>query len=412
MIKKPVAMSLSPNVEFEDVTSAITQVLSPWAYFQNQHTETLEKWFRKFFSLDFAFSFNSGRSALFAALSVAGIKKGDEVVVQAFTCVAVPNSVIATGAKPIYTDINNSLTIDIDDLEKKISKRTKAIIIQHTFGIPADLEKILSLAKRNNIYVIEDCAHTIGAMFKNKKLGTFGDISIFSFGRDKAFSSVFGGMVITDNKEFGKKLKNIQSNSKSPSFLWVLQQLFHPIAFSLILPLYNFLSLGKILLVVFQKAKMLSFPVFKEEKKGKMDSSFVRKMPNQLAFLALLQLNKLSKYNKKRIKISGIYQRGIKKENITIFSSEAIPFLRFPVILENRDEFIINLRRKGIYLGKWYSNVIDPVGVDLEKVYYKKGTSPKAEYIADRIVNLPTYPTMNEKDAEKIVTLYKKYAQN
>ena len=120
------------------------------------------------------------------------IGEGDEVLVQAFTCVAVPNSVLWAQATPVYADIDATLNIDPIDVEKKITNRTKAIIVQHTFGIPADMDALVALAKKHNILLIEDCAHSLGATYKGKKVGTFGDAAFFSFGRDKVVSSVFG----------------------------------------------------------------------------------------------------------------------------------------------------------------------------------------------------------------------------
>src|SRR5581483_4013141 len=113
---------------------------------------------------------------------------------QAFTCVAVPNSVLWTGAKAIYADIDETGNLDPKDLEKKITKKTKAVIIQHTFGIAANMDAIQKVLKGKKIILIEDCAHALGASYKGKKLGTFGEFAFFSFGRDKVISSVFGGM--------------------------------------------------------------------------------------------------------------------------------------------------------------------------------------------------------------------------
>lgn len=104
----------------------------------------LEQWFRQYFSVSSAISFVSGRGALFIILQALGVNKDDEVIIQSFTCAVVPNAIIARGAKPIYVDINLSLTMDPDKLEKEITK-TKAIIVQHTFGIPSDIEKLSQL---------------------------------------------------------------------------------------------------------------------------------------------------------------------------------------------------------------------------------------------------------------------------
>ncbi|MDE2591205.1 MAG: aminotransferase class I/II-fold pyridoxal phosphate-dependent enzyme, partial [Patescibacteria group bacterium] len=236
-MNRPIAIGLSPNTEPDDVRLALKMLCMPWMYTRGKASDVLERWFQRFFNVSSAIGFSNGRSALYATLSALGVEKGDEVILQAFTCVVVPDAILALGAKPVYADITKNLTIDAKDIEKKITKRTKVILVQHTFGIPTDMEAVCSLAKAHNLYVVEDVAHTLGEEFKKKKLGTFGNASIFSFGRDKAFSSVFGGMAITDDAALGKKIRLYQRQRPYPSGYWVAQQLFHPVAFSFILPL-------------------------------------------------------------------------------------------------------------------------------------------------------------------------------
>ncbi len=406
---RPIAISLSPNLENIDVVLALRLLFAPWKWFSGEHITLLEQWFRHYFTVSYAISFSSGRGALYAVLKAMGIKENDEVLLQAFTCVAVPNAVLALQAKPIYSDIDETLTINVSDLESKISKKTKAIIVQHTFGIPTNMKKIHFLAKKYQLLVIEDCAHTISGLYEGKKLGTLSDAAIFSFGRDKAFSSVFGGMAITKNGELGKKIRQFQKQREYPNMFWIFQQIFHPVAFFFILPIYNVFSLGKVLLIVLQRLNLLSFPVLPEEKEGKSVSVFLRKFPNALAALSLLQLKRLNTFNKKRRDMSMVY-REILGEQI-VFPEET-SLLRFPVLVEKREEVMQLLRKQGIYIGKWYAEVIDPNGTQFKKVGYTIGSCVYAEYVAKRIVNLPTYPAMSKEDAKKIGLLVKKYVGN
>ncbi len=290
---KPLAISLSPNTEKEDVFAALKNLFSPWQYKHGKSVSLLEQWFRRFFKVSYAISFTSGRGALYVALKACGITKGDEVITQAFTCVALPDAIISAGAKPVYADVTDYFTLDPKDVEKKITEKTKVIIVQHTFGIPSSMNELLAVAKKYKIILIEDCAHIIGGMYANKKLGTLGDMAFFSFGRDKALSSVWGGVAITNNKTYGEKLRNFQRQKEFPTNSWIVQQLIHPISFAVILQLYNLFSIGKILLVLFQKLHLLSFPVSQKEKRGYMEENAVKKFPNALASLALLKVNKL-----------------------------------------------------------------------------------------------------------------------
>ncbi|QQG40459.1 MAG: aminotransferase class V-fold PLP-dependent enzyme [Candidatus Levyibacteriota bacterium] len=410
-MKRPIAIGLSPNLEGKDILFAFRLLCMPTRWLRGNGEKRLEAWFNTFFAPFSTISFVSGRGALFAVLKAFDIKAGDEVILQAFTCSVVPNAILACGATPIYADITDSLTFDSKRIEQKISKKTKAIIVQHTFGIPSDMEVICSIAKQHKLFVIEDCAHVIGGELKGQKLGTFGDAAIFSFGRDKAFSSVFGGVAITKEKDVVKRLQQIQQLQAYPSVFWLLQQLLHPIAAGIVLPLYDFFGIGKLLLVLFQKLKLLSFPIKSEEKKGKMSIFFVKKMPNALAELALFQLSRLSEFNKKRAEAASSYLEAFGVQN-KIIEQQKMPLLRFPLFVQNRDKLLFLAKKQHIYLGAWYSEIIDPKGVFLEKVYYKRGSCPKAENIAERIINLPTYPTLSKGERERVINFMKVYVRN
>lgn len=405
---RPIAISLSPNTETKDVWEAVKLFFSPSLYFKDNYAVELENWFQTFFKTKTAVSFSSGRSAFYALLKAHGVEKGDEVIIQAFTCSVVPYMILQTGALPVYADIDDSFTMDPKSLEEKITKKTKLIVVQHTFGIPAKIDEIIEISKNRSIPAVEDCAHGFGYSYKGKKLGEWATSAFFSFGRDKAFSSVFGGMAITNDTKVSKKLTEFQKTLKSPSFFWTMQQLFHPIAFFVILPSYSCLSIGKLLLVFLQKASLLSLPVSKEEKNGTTHYLFIKKMPNQLARLAILQLRRFSEFNKKRIEMVHFYVSELKKTAVTCpLGIERVPLLRFPITTEKRDLVFNTFLKRGILLGKWYSEVIDPKGSDLDSFYYKKGMCPKAESLAKHILNLPTYPTLARKDLETIVLILK-----
>lgn len=409
-MKHTLAISLSPNVFSQDVFAAIRNIITPWSYNNPAAVRKLEKWFMDYFSVDFALSYSSGRGALYEILSAYDISAEDEVITQAFTCVALPNAILAVGATPVYVDIEQNLTIDTQDLEKKISSKTKAIIVQYTFGVPADIEKIVAIARKHNLVVIEDCAHGIGINYKEKKLGQFGDVAFFSFGRDKAFSCVFGGMIITNDKNLAKKVTNAYTKLSFPSLLWTAQQLFHPIIFSLVLSLYDFFSLGKMLVVLFQKLHMLSFPVSTNEKKGIYKKSDVQRLPGALASLASLQLTRIDAFNTKREEIASFYIQELKDYAKSFPSSITIPYLRFPILSQNRDKIMQQLRMQHVYIGKWYANIIDPIGVDLENIRYIVGSCPYAENVAKHIINLPTFPRMTINDAKQVLSIVRKYA--
>ncbi len=405
-----IAISLSPNAQIDDVFLALKVLLTPWCWIKGSAIKSLEDWSRRYFQVQAAVSFDSGRSALYAILKAAGIKPKDEVLTQAFTCVAVPNSILWTEARPVFVDVDSSGNIDINDLKKKITQRSRAIIVQHTFGVCADIEKIKTIASKHKLIVIEDCAHAFGATLRGKKIGTFGDFAFFSFGRDKVVSSVSGGMAITNSKKAAKLLRNFQKNLQLPSLAKIFTQLFHPIAFSFILPLYNVINIGKIMLIVFQKIGFLDKPVAKEEYQGERPSFLPSKLSSAQSLLALAQVRKLDVFNKKRREIAEFYTKrlsGLPIDLPQIDDGDII--LRYNIQTNNASSIYSFFKEKGILLGRWYANIIDPQGVNLAKIGYTLGSCLKAEALARSSLNLPTYPKMNMTDAEKIVEIMQEY---
>ncbi len=413
---KPIFISLSPNVEKEDRHLAWRLLLQPWNWRSGSAIGECEEWFKNYFDVPYAWGVNSGRSGLFLILQALGIGEGDEVLLQAFTCNAVPNPVLWVGATPIYVDVDeDSLNIDSVDCEKKITPRAKAIIVQHTFGYPADMDRILAIAKKHNLVVIEDCAHALGATYTptspppqgggkgGGKIGTLGDVAFFSFGRDKVVSSVYGGMVIGGkNLAIARKLHQEYEQLSFPNLFWIKQQLLHPIVMEWIMRWY---SVGKFLLVVLQKLHLLSLAVQPKEKRGEQPSFFPRRLPNALAALAFSQLQRLECFNAHRRQLAQFYREKIGGSYTHLQSenaSEAI-FLRYTVRHPNAHAILKAARKEGLYLGDWYRSVIAPVDTDLSAMRYTLGSCPRAELLSKEVFNLPTHIRIREKDAQGIV---------
>jgi len=166
--------------------------------------EQFEKEFSSKFENRFALAVSSGTAALRVALASIGIKEGDEVITQSFTFVATVEAIIESKAIPICTEIDETLNMDLDDLKKKVTSKTKAVIVVHMLGVPSNIEKISKFCKEKNIYLIEDTAWGCGGKLKEKLLGTWGDISTFSFDFAKIITTGEGGMVLYKNLELFK----------------------------------------------------------------------------------------------------------------------------------------------------------------------------------------------------------------
>lgn len=405
---KTIAISLSPNSEKDDVKLAMRILFSPFAWFNFRETEKLEKDFGEIFGEKYIpLAVDSGRGALYLILKIFGIGTGDEVIVQGFTCVAVPNSIIWSGAKPIYVDVDENYNINPKLIKEKITNNTKAIIVQHSFGIPANLDEIRKVIINKSIILIEDCALALGAEYKGKKIGTLGDISFFSFGRDKVISSVFGGMILCNNKSDYNKLKKEIRLLNYPSPRWVLQQLIHPILMSVILPAYSWgigkITLGKMILFIAQQFGFLSRAVTDSEKRGNKAKIFPKKMPGALSLLARNQLVKLKRFNTNRISISNYYFKTLDSELYKLPPKiKGAIYMRFPILTDRAPQIYNCMKKKGILLGDWYKAPIVPV-FNLLKVGYFQLSCRKAESYTKKIINLPTYPKMTLEDAKSVV---------
>jgi dTDP-4-amino-4,6-dideoxygalactose transaminase len=406
-LRKPIFTSLSPNAEKDDGRLALLFLLRCGKRRKENFREELERKFRDRFGCENGFAFESGRSCLYAILSSIGLREGDEVLFQSYTCVAVPNAVLWAGGKPVYVDIDErAFNMSGADLEKKITPRSRALIVQHTFGSPADMDGILLIAKRHRLFVIEDCAHAFGAAYKGKEIGTFGDAAFFSFGRDKVISSVFGGIAVVRDSHAALRLKKIYDHAPPPPFVWTLRQLLHPVITSVAKDLYHIFGFGKILFFLSRTIGLLSREVAPAEKKGEKPAVFLRKMPDELAALALHQLEKLARFNEHRRAVAGRYDRLFAEVPDILLpvreSGHDAIFLRYTVKTPRAGELIRAARRELIFLGDWYRQGVAPAGTDYKKIGYDPALCPAAERAAGESLNLPTDIHISEEESRRM----------
>jgi perosamine synthetase len=412
---RPISISLSPNVEKDDLHLALNLIIRPWHWKKGKAINALEDEFKKYLGVKYAFSFNSGRSSFYAILKSLDLSEGDEVLLQAFTCNAVPNPILWVNLKPVYVDCNtDDFNMDANDLENKITTKSRVVVIQHTFGQPCDMDKIRSICGAYNLILIEDCAHSLGAEFNWQKVGAHNKAAFFSFSRDKIISSVYGGIATTNDDIIAEKLKKMQEEFGQPSNFWILQQILHPILLNyIILPVYNFLDLGKIVLVLSQWLHILSKAVSWQEKRGKMPDYFPKAIPNAMAMMALNQFSKLEKFNHQRQRLADYYYKNLEKTKFIMpaqFDNRKNVFLRFTVKHPNAHDIIYKAwHSQNILLGDWYTTPIAPFDTVIEDVDYVAGSCKNAEYLSKHTLNLPTHINIKPKDAKRVVNFLKKY---
>ncbi len=401
-----ISISLSPNVQKDDIILALRNLCTPWAWTRGMEEKLLEEEFARRFGYAGASSFNSGRSALMAILHALNLQKGDEVLVQAFTCNAVPNPVRWAGCVPVYVDCQDDWNMSAEDLERKITKKSRVVIVQHTFGAPARIEEICAIARAHGLLVLEDCAHALGARYKGRPVGTFGDAALFSFSRDKSVSCVYGGMAASRDASIVRKIKEYRQGTPYPSFLWTLQQLCHPIIISLIvLPTYPWL--GKYILVLLQHLGILSKAVHRTEKQGGRPPYFPRRLPNALCNLARNQLAKLEIFNAHRTMLATLYREELKNTSYmvpNVAADTAPAWLRFPLRHPKAHDIIRRMWKRNLLIGDWYTSPIAPADTNASLLKYARGLCPQAELLSATTLNLPTHINMSKERAMETVT--------
>jgi len=210
--KIPLYKVFSDNDDLKAVTQVIKRGME-WA--NGPEIQEFEQNLSKYLGTQYCVAFNSGTSALHASLLAVNISRGNDVIVPSFTFISTANSALMVNAKPKFVDIENeTLGLDPQLIEKTISKKTKAILPVHYAGLPCNITAILQIAKRKKIILIEDAAESLGASIKTRKVGTFGDLSVFSFAGNKVLTTGEGGAITTNSKKLYKKLKLIRSHGR------------------------------------------------------------------------------------------------------------------------------------------------------------------------------------------------------
>ncbi|WP_025118289.1 UDP-4-amino-4,6-dideoxy-N-acetyl-beta-L-altrosamine transaminase [Bacillus sp. H1m] len=342
--------------------------------------QQFEEAIAKYVGAKYTVSFSNGTAALHAACYAAGITEGDEVITTPMTFVASANCILYQGAKPVFADIDNeTYNISPKSIEEKITNKTKAIIPVHYTGQPVELEAIQKIAKKNNLIIIEDAAHALGATYKNKKIGSIGDMTMFSFHPVKHITTGEGGVITTNNPLFYEKLVQFRTHGieRNPQKLlenhgpWYYEMQFLG---------YNY------------------------------------RITDIQAALGLSQLSKLDSFIKIRKKYVDIYSKEfsclseiiIPKQLPQTSSSWHLYIIRLNTKLLkcNRKEFYEALQRENIGVNVHYIPVhLQPF---YQKLGYEKGICPQAENVYEEIITLPLFPKMTEADVWDVIQAVRK----
>ena len=357
-IKIPIAKPIIGDEEIEEVI----KVLKSGFIAQGPKVTEFEKEFAKYIGAKYGVATNSGTAALHIALLACGIKKGDEVITTPFSFAATGNSILYTGAKPVFVDIDpETFNIDPEKIEISINEKTKAIMPVHLYGQAAEMDKINDIAKKHDLFVIEDSAQAHGSQYKDKKAGNLGDMGCFSFYPTKNMTTSEGGIITTNNKELAEKSRIFRAHGETKRYE-------HSVLG------YNF------------------------------------RMTDISAAIGLAQLEKIDEFTKKRIANAKYLTKELKDiRGITtpkVLDGVKHVYHQYTIKVDgNRDELVKFLNDNGIGTGIHY-----PIPIYKQELYLNLGYNDRlkeTEKAANVVISLPIHPSLSKDDLATIVKVLK-----
>lgn len=334
-------------------------VKSGWVSSIGKFIGEFEKKFAKFCGSKYAVSTPNGTAALHLALYTLGIGSGDEVIIPSFTFIATANAVMYTGAKPVFIDVTADYwNIDPDLIEKSITPKTKAIIAVHIYGHPADMDKIMKIAEKHKLYVIEDAAEAHGAKYRGKKVGSIGTVGCFSFYGNKIITTGEGGMITTDSFKLADRMRFLKDHAMSTE-----RKYYHP------------------------------------------EIGYNYRMTNLQAALGVAQLSKVNKFLIKKIKIAKWYKKALTGVPGIILPPE-MPwatniYWMYSILLDgkssiNRDELMHKLKEKGIDSRPFFYPIHKMPPYRTNKIL------PVTNYLSENGLNLPSSVNLTKTEVNFI----------
>jgi len=403
-LSRPIHHTFGPLADNRQVKLSLKLAFQPWRWKEGPEKKQLSDELGQAFN-GAAHLFGSGREALLAILKSLQFQKDEEVIVQGYTCIVVPNAILAAGMVPVYADIDaDTLNLNLEEVERLITPKTRAIICQHTFGIPAYNKKLKEICDRHSLVFIEDCAHVMPDSSVQSDIGQYGDVLFFSFGRDKALSGVAGGAAVCRRKDLCLDLERLSLEAQPYGTLTIKRLLQYPIWYALARPWYGS-GFGKAFLAGLSKLRMLVPIVTPQEKQGHMNP-VLHQMPNACAILALEQFHRLRQINDHRRALTRLYFEELTARRIPLLLGVTpdMTLQKFPLFTEKAEAIRQKLRKKNIHLHDgWTGCVICPAAADSEAVGYNDGDDPQADMAGVQILSLPTHPGTSKKDAHRLV---------
>jgi len=378
----------------DEVDKAVSEVLSGAQYIMGTNVKEFEKEFSEYLGVKHAISVGNGTDALIIALKALGIGEGDEVITTPWTFFATAESISFVGATPVFVDVRlDTFNIDPSKIEEKITPKTKAIMVVHIFGQPCDMDEINRIAKRHNLYVIEDAAQAVGSEYKGQKIGTLSDIATFSFFPTKNLGCAGdGGMIVTNDDNLATICRALRTHGSGEN---------GQKAYNIIHNLDEKLNEEKnVDNTVYNPLKYYNYLIGHNSRLDEIQAAILR-----------VKLKYLNEWNDKRRENAKFYNENLKDTRlVTPYEENNVKHIYHLYILqsEKREEIVEFLNKKGIATGIYY-----PVPLHLQKAYkdlgYKEGDLPNAEYLSHRTFAIPMFAELTDEEKNYIVQTINNY---
>lgn len=351
-----------PDIGQEELEKVVQAVKSGWVSSKGPFIEEFQNGFSSYVGSKHAIAVSNGTVALHLALTALGVRRGDKVLVPSLTFIAAANAVTYTGASPVFLDSHPDYwCVDPEAVRKNITRDTKAIILVHLYGHPCDIHPILEIARRMGVCVVEDCAEAHGAEYKGKRVGSFGDVSCFSFYGNKIITTGEGGMCLTNNEELAAKMRILKDHGMNPE-----KRYWHDVI------------------------------------------GFNYRMTNLQAALGVAQLEKIERLVSTKRGIAKRYKElladtlGIVHAPKMSWAKSSYWFYSILVDSKIRDEIMVNLDHQGIETRPFFYPIhrLPP--------YKHRIRLPTSEELSSRGLNLPSGPRITEEEIETVASCLQK----
>lgn len=348
-------------------------------------------------------SFATGRVGLYGLLRALGVGPGDEVLLQVPTHIVVPNAIRYTGARPLYADcVPGNWNIDLDDAARRVTPATRVLVLQHTFGIPADMDAVQAFVADRDLVLIEDCVHALGASWRGRPVGSFGRAAFFSTEETKVISTTMGGMVVTDDDELVSAMRRFHETCSRPPAWLIARYMLKLLAYHLLTEprVHRF---ARAVYDGLGQRQSLPTPTERSELEGGPRSNYEQRLGNAQAALGLRQLGRLAENVAHRRAVAAAYTRHLAVRG---YVGPRVPagadpvWLRYPIHVTDR-EAAVRALAPHVVAGTWFTSVLEEA-VSPASGDYPDGSCPVAENAAVHLVNLPTHGRVRLDDAARI----------